>query len=607
MKKFFKLFAIVAGILAMMACSKTEIFIVDRYDGYVVNPYWGYTYVPQNSAGDYGIVFGNYAPGTKATSNGGVLVGPGACGYDSFDVYAYKNGTDAIMNPYTVTWDESTSSWTYVNGTQELQYFDRNSTNYDFIGVISDKASAYNAGNVEILEVESFLDNSDELTTPGELLWSGTQVAKANYANPVQLTFNHANAKMYIGFASDRNDTEIVDYVPGNPGSPAIPGTPDTETYTSKSTQFIDELVAGGMAQVCIGFVGANSPKLTAGNPTTLYVGVNNATYNFYAKDWLLSIKDAVNSQFVYYRLDQVANSTSKTETTEDWESASSNKNIFMMKLADGVNATDFANGNDAFWSALVAHDEGTADPWFGGSPAVSFKSIFQKAYDEGWRVIRINVSDTNANQVLVFLANNSNTTTQVCTITPGTPDIPAVPATAGLEGIRVFSVDADPVDGKFIVADYTTKANASISTSDCVLTVAEADDEVLEFGKPSGAVSYFATYSDVVVANSTFSPTTFYALPVANPAEGYVIKFSYTYNGVTYYDARVNLPAADTDFAQGYYYKYVIYITSNTNGTTDPNEADADKDEVDTSKSPIKFNVTVATYGQGVEKTYQL
>lgn len=592
MKTFMRIFVIVAMAMAMMACQKTEVYLLD---GWRTLPYYHSYVVPQNAYGEYGIIFGNYSPATKATSNAGVFVGPGECGYDAFDIYAYKDGTEAVMNPYTVTWDGS--AWSYETAPQELQYFSRNSTKYDFIGVISDKGSAWNDGTVEVDDVEAFLDNTDEMNTPGELLWAGTEVVKANYGSTVPLTFNHANAKMYIGFASDRADTEVLDYTPS---TPEVPATPDVETYTKKSVKFIDELVAGNEVQVGIGFYGANSPKLTKTNPNPLYVGSDNTANGYLAKTWLLSIKDAVNAQFVYYRLDQVNNSTSKTVTTEDWESAASNKNIFMMKLADGVDKAAFAAGNDAFATALKAHQT----DWVGGSPAESFWAMFEQAYADGWRVVRINVSDANASQVLVFLSSNLEINTQVCTITPGTPYQPAV---AGLDGIRVFSVDKDAND-KFIVTNHTTKADAAITISDCTLTVAESADDVLQFAKPTGAVAQFPTMADVVVANSTFSPTTYYALPIGNPAEGYVVKFSYTYNGKTYYDARVHIPAVDSDFAQGWYYKYVIYITSATNGTEDPNEASTDKDEVDTSDSPIRFNVVVSrSYGNGFEQTYQL
>lgn len=578
-----------AMLLTLASCSKT--LVVINGGGVTASPY---CHVPQNSNGEFGIVFGNYSPYTKATSNGGILVGPNQCGYDSFNMYAWKDGAE-VMNPYTVVWDNDAWSYENISG-QQLQYFDRNSTKYDFIGVISNGTETSTYNEVTVTGVPAFLDNSDELSTPDELLWTSVTVEKANYASPVSLNFKHANAKMYIGFASDRADTEVLDYTPS---TPEVPATPDTETYTKKATKFIDELVAGNEVQVGIGFYGINSPKLTKTNPNPLYVGADNTSNGYLAKTWLLSIMDAVNAQFVYYRLDQVNNSTSKTVTTEDWESAASNKNIFMMKLADGVDKVAFAAGNDAFATALKAHQT----DWVGGSPAESFWAMFEQAYADGWRVIRINVSDANANQVLVFLSSNLDINTQVCTITPGTPYQPAV---TGLDGIRVFSVTEDATNGKNVVAPHTTEATAVV-TNACALTATATDDDVITFTKPSAPVAQFATAADITWDGCTKSPSVWYALPVDNPDNGYVVKFSYTYDGVSYYDARVHIPYADSNFAQGVYYTYVIYITSKTNGTTDSGEATADKDEVDTNNVAINFAISVTEYSDAGVKKYIL
>lgn len=438
-------------------------------------------------------------------------------------------------------------------------------------------------------------------TTDDELLWAKATINKEDYKNKVRLNFNHANAKMYIGFVSNIAGTEILDYTPTIPAVPASAGTPDTETYTKKTTKFIDELVAGNEVQVAIGFYGASSPKLTETQPNPLYVGSDNTSNGWLAKAWLLSIKDAVNAQFVYYRLNSVVNSTSKTETTEDWESAASNKNIFMMKLADGVDKTKFAAGNDVFWNALVAHET----DWFGGSPAMSFKQTFAQAYADGWRVVRINVSDANANQVLVFLSSNIETSTQVCTITPGKPATPGSPEIPGINGIRVFSV-ADS-SGRNIRTPHTTEVSAVLDST-CALTQTANSNSNITFAKPAGTVEQVTDFDAVTEStNITWSPTVWYALPVENPSNGYVVKFSYTYGGNTYYDARVHIPATDSNFEQGKYYRYVICIGNKTNGSTDPSEAEKDKDEVDTANLPIRFTVYVQSYENGNFQHYKL
>ena len=559
---------------------------------------------PTNNKGEYAIVFSN---GNRAITKS--IADPSTThDYTSFEVYAWQDGTATAWSPYTVS--KSGNEWKYDETTgQELQYFDRNAAKYDFLGVITGGNIAPANGSIalNVTGINAFENNDDETATPDELLWAQATVEKSAYDSEVALTFNHANAKMYVGFVSDRNDTQILDYTPTIPEVPANPGTPDTETYTKKTTKFIDELVAGNEVQVAIGFYGVSSPKLTETQPNPLYVGSDNTSNGWLSKTWLLSIKDAVNSQFVYYRLNAVANSTSKTETTEDWESAASNKNIFMMKLADGVDKAEFAAGNDVFATALKAHQT----DWVGGSPAESFWAMFEQAYADGWRVVRINVSDANASQVLVFLSSNIEASTQVCTITPGTPATPGTPEIPGINGIRVFSVSTDAVSGKNIRTAHTTEASA-VLTSTCVLTQTansgDGADSNITFVKPAAAVSQVADF-DAVTENTaiTWSPTVWYALPVANPDNGYVVKFSYTYNGVNYYDARVHIPATDSAFEQGKYYRYVICIGNKTNGSTDPNEATTDKDEVDTDSLPIRFTVYAQSYSNGVFKSYKL
>jgi hypothetical protein len=564
--------------------------------------------IPTNNKGEYAILF---SQPTKAqiTSTSGT-------GYDSFSLFAWNSINDTIMKPYTVNASGANAyQYDQVSG-QELQYFKNVADSYDFIGVIpTTHTMTLKDGEVSVKDVVSFSvdDSRAEMTvnltdtlywsaglaaeSPEEFLTAYKNVVKADYASSVDLPFKHQNALIFLGFSSDRNDTELIDYVPGNPGSPFIPGTPDTETYTSKTTKFIDELVAGNEVQVAIGFYGVGSPQLTKTNPNPLYVGSDNTGNGWLAKTWLLSIKDAVNAQFVYYRLNQVNNSTSKTVTTEDWESAASNKNIFMMKLADGVDKAAFAAGNDVFWNALVAHDEGTADPWVGGSPVDSFKNMFVQAYADGWRVIRINVSDANANQVLVFLSSNIEKTTQVCTITPGTPDTTAVPATPAIEGVRVFSANSTPDFCTHI--PHTTVADAVISSTGVVLNNRTTSDNVINFSLPA---------TTTLSSTPVWSPSTFYALPGDTNLNYIVVKLSYTYNGVTVYDVRVPIDLPSGGLQPGKYYKYELYITSTGNGTNDPGEATTEEDEITIANNPIiGVRLVDDGYTQGDERRFTI
>lgn len=589
-KKIF--LAIAAMLMTIASCVKVEDTFNNR--------------IPTNSKGEYAILFGNPTLRTKAT-----IVSTSETGYDTFSLFSWNALNDTIMNPYTVQANGANSfQYDEVSG-QELKYFKKNSDWYDFIGVIpTTHTTVLKNGAVKVNALTSFIVDDKRAETavnltdslywsanlaadsPEEFLWAQKRVEKANYGDVVSLPFNHGNALIFLGFSSDRTDTELINYVPGTPEIPEVPGTPDQVTTTSKATKFIDELVAGNTVQVAMGFIGASSSKLTKGQPNPIYVGSDNTANGYLAKTWLLSIKDAVNAQFEYYRLASIT-SNDKTPTTEDWESAASNKNIYMMKLASGVNATDFANGNDVFWNALVAHDYGTAEPWVGGSPAESFKDMFTKAYNEGWRVIRINVSDANANQVLVFLASNQEITTKVSTVVPGTPGTPAVPAVPGIDGIRVFSADETPDYCTHI--PHTTAADATISSTGCELSNRTTSTDVIQFSLPA---------TTTLGTAAVWSPSTFYALPGDANFDFIVVKLSYTYNGVTVYDVRVPIQLPAGGLQAGKYYKYELHITSTGNGTNDPNEATTEKDEVLIENNPvISIKLAETGYTQGDER----
>jgi len=567
--------AILSVLMIAVSCAKID------------GGYYG-VYPPMNTKGEYAIVFDNPDPLTKAEK-----ISTSGNGYDEFSLYTWNSNDEVIMNPFKV---EATGVGAYeydgVSG-QTLQYFKNNADSYSFIGIVPATDVTLNNGTVT-LGVESFVVDDARVTgtlaadSPKEFLWARADVDKANYSQVVTLPFKHGNALLYLGFISDDSNTQIVDYTPTIPEVPASAGTPDTETYTKKTTKFIDELVAGSEVQVAIGFYGADSPKLTKGNPNPIYIGTNNGTWK--SKDWLLSIKDAVNAQFVYYRLNEVYNSTSKTETTEDWESADSNKNIFMMKLADGVDKAEFAAGNDAFSTALKAHQT----DWKGGSDNGSFWAMFEKAYNEGWRVIRINVSDANANQVLVFLSSNIVKDTQVCTITPGTPATPGSPEIPGLKGIRVFSAKEDATDGYAHLA-HTKTADATVATG-LTFDNRVAVTDSIQFSLPTNTIIPVGTTEN----DAVYSPTTFYAIPGDAGLTHFVVKVSYTYKGTTVYDVRVPLALPAAGLEAGKYYKYIINITSIGNGTNDPDEANNEKDDIDIVNNPIQVTTTITDYENG-------
>lgn len=483
--------------------------------------------------------------------------------YDDFSLFAW-NKDAVVMNNYEGLIDHENYTWGY---NAEKKYFDNNQTKYSFIGIIpyDTNLTLKSDKSIDVAGLEDFKTESMDLNTNKynkEFIVASAEVEREDYSKGATLNFYHQNSIVRVKFeTNDGNNLEIIDFTPYTPEQQYQPAVPGIETYTSKTTKFIDEFVAGNEVQVGIGFYGANSPKLTSTQPNPLYVGSDNTGNGWLAKTWLLSIKDAVNSQFVYYRLNQVNNSTSKTETTEDWESAASNKNIFMMKLASGVNAADFAAGNDAFMNALTAHE---AD-WVGGSPAATFKSTFEQAYAEGWRVIRINVSDANANQVLVFLSNNQNITTQVCEVTGGTPEVPYKPA-SGKKGIVILPATSENQTGTdAVLSTFPTEVTANVSLNGVTYTVDNTTNEMI-FTVPG------------TINNSVYSPTNWYTFPITHANNfGFTIKFSYTFNGVTKYDARVFIPKTKCNWQPGKWYDYVIKVNSDKYGKSDPNDVMVD------------------------------
>lgn len=517
MKKF--IYFVAAAIVAV-ACSKTYIgpkTTIVVTNGFI--PYYGWN-IPTNENGEAGIFFGNYVPATKATSENGRFVGPNECGYDSFSMFAFKDGV-AVMNPYTVAWNGS--MWSYETNTQELQYFDRNSEKYDFIGVIADNAT--NDNGVIKVNAEAFMDNSNEMDTPKEVLYSITSVDKSGYNAPVSINFQHVNAKMYIGFASDRADTKIIDYAPGS-------------TIT-----VYDKIVQGPRTNTV-------SSNYKYGQNAPWFSGNGSAQ----------EIADAVNAQWNYFE-----DSTGTINASDtDWRTGE-NKPYVQLK-------PEYYN-NDVFMT--LANDD--------------LKTLCKPIMDAGYRVCRID-DKPGSNEweiFFVYLNNLARTTTG-----------------NGLPGIRVFSVATS--EDKLVRTNHTTEALVSIKNT-CELAVTESSIDSLEFAIPSSNVAQFATKDDVVVNDVTFSPSVYYTLPVNNPASGYVVKFSYTYDGTNYYDARVNIPFEDSDFKQGYYYKFIIYITDHTNGGTDPDKANDKKDDVDMTEYPVNLNVHITKYESGKEVVYQL
>lgn len=523
---------------------------------------------PINSAGEYAITFSHY-PQTKALASS-----QSGSGYDDFALFAWNSNNDTIMNPYTV----QTKGKDYVYdgvGTQELKYFSNAASSYKFLGVIpTTHAMKLEDGAVTVKDLVSFTADDSRVSgtltadSPEEFLFASTSVAKANYKDVVNLQFNHGNAVVYLGFSSDKNTTKLLDYTPYNPGSPAQPAVPGTVTTTTKTGKAIDMLVNGEI--VYWPYI-VNS-SLTSSQPNPRYD--NGSNYGN-----MSAVMDAVNAQFVYYN----TSGGEMAVADQTWDSAQNTnfKNMYGFKLASTVDKAAFAAGNDAFWTN--ASDQ--------------LKTVFQKAYDEGWRVVRIQYF--SGNHYCAFLINNTEMEYKVRTETGGTPAVPAVPE-SGFKGIRVFSADSLGVNSATDTlyckhAAHTTEANATISSTGCVLSNRSVSNEVIQFSLPTNTT---------LSSTPTWSPTTFYALPGDAGFNFLVVKLSYEYDGETVYDVRVPIKLPAGGLQPGKYYKYELHITSVGNGTNDPDEASDEKDEIIIEGlNPIVVNLSVADYEKGADE----
>ena len=519
------------------------------------------TSIPTNDRGEYAILFNNSSVVTKAA-----VTTTAGNGYDEFSLYAWNSSNDTIMNPFKVT-GVAANSYKYedVDG-QKLQYFKNSADSYSFIGVIPTTNVKVKNGSVKV-GVESFVVDDNRVSgtlaadSPKEFLWARADVAKGNYNQPVNLPFQHGNALLYLGFISDDGNTQIVDYTPHVDYQPAQPAVPGTVTTTTKTGKAIDMLVNGEI--VYWPYV-VNS-SLTSSQPNPRYD--NGSNYGN-----MSDVMDAVNAQFVYYN----TSGGEMAVADQIWDSAQNTnfKNMYGFKLASTVDKAAFAAGNDAFWTN--ASDE--------------LKTVFQKAYDAGWRVVRIQYF--SGNHYCAFLINNTEMEYKVRTETGGSPAVPAVPE-SGFKGIRVFSAKADVTDGYAHLA-HTKTADATVATGLTFDNRVTVTDSIL-FSLPGAVVPVGTTETQAV-----YSPTTFYAIPGDAGLTHFVVKVSYTYKGTTVYDVRVpiTLPAAGLE--AGKYYKYIINIKSTANGTNNPDEANNEKDDIDIVNNPIQVTTTITDYEKG-------
>ena len=543
-------FLIIPIVLGIVSCVKID----DTFNKSILT----------NEKGEHAIVFSNKTL-TKAS------VSPVSNkGYDEFSLYTWNSNNEIVMNPYVVQ-AEDADTYTYEGiGSQTLQYFKNNADSYSFIGVIPTSDATLSNGSVTV-GVESFVvddkkaeGNGVKVDSPKEFLWARTDVNKVDYNKTVTIPFKHGNALLYLGFISDDANTEIINYTPDIPGT-SVPGTKTTEHAKMFDLLAQGKLVGYGLTK----FQGDEHGEYRGFTGNYFNINPYLTGNSYITQERLAELMPLVNAQFIY--TDENCNLVDK------WEYGVDKKDKMFLKFADGVDATEFIAGNDAFWTNLTDTE----------------KTALKNHHDSGCRIIRIERLPDGKyfawgeSYGLVV----SSTARDFKVINGGTIGKAASP---GYTGIRVFSAQTDPTDGYTHLA-HTKTADATVGTTLAYDNRVTGTD-VIPYSLPSPTVVPVGTTE----ADAVYSPTTFYAIPGDAGLTHFVVKVSYTYKGTTVYDVRVPLALPTAGLEAGKYYKYIINITSIGNGTNDPDEANNEKDDIDIVNNPIQVTTTITDYENG-------
>lgn len=510
-----------------------------------------------NSKGEYAIQFGSKLTRASLNTTSGT-------DYDEFNLYVWNSNNDTIMKPYKV---EASGVGEYAYATlpnQELKYFSNLANSYYFTGVIPTTHKETVIGDtIKVDTIKAFTVDDKRVTgtlaleSPEEFLYAYMKVDKKDYSHVVTLPFKHENALIYIGFSSDRNDTELLDYVP------EITDTTDTWINLKNGVNAIataTQTKAPGSTSY------TNAYQLPADLVAEIksYYSIDGSAAGDYDLRLGLSIWPKT---VTYKQLRVVKDIPAEYKMTVDMH----NEGIMM----------------DFFDAIKYLHDKGydITSAISGGKPAVfDNKYIILDAYTNG-----------NAYTLTALNWGESNSVPQY-TITIIRPSI---------DGIRVFSADSIgennlPADTLYCVhIPHTMIADAYIDSTGCKLDNRVTSDSVIQFSLPE---------TTTLSATPVYSPTTFYGLPGDANFNFIVVKFSYIYDGVTAYDVRVPIKLPAGGLQAGKYYKYTINIGSTFNGTSDPNEAKDEKDEIlIDGPYPIIVKLGVTDYQQAANDTIKI
>lgn len=538
-----------------------------------------------NSKGEYAIQFGSKT--TRASIN--TVSGTD---YDQFNLYVWNSNNDTIMKPYRV---EASGVGEYAYATlpnQELKYFSNTASSYYFTGVIPTTHKETVLGDtIKVDTIKAFTIDDARVTntliaeSPEEFLYAYKKVDKVDYGNIVTLPFKHENALIYIGFSSDRDDTQLLDYVPGVPDSP--------ETYDTVKAEYNVR-------------VGASYNLILRAGPT-----VADAPFTQADVDYINSMFTLTTFNFTTLQQDTV---------TGNWPKSTSGKgNNPAYQFAHLIPA-DISGIDNAFKIKHGFNGEPSNGTFFNAYAWLKSKYDFTGVDLGQWAtndflgnnaklIVHLEKNDNNSYTAWFFdysketPVNDNYTPNSIPNYTIDT--IPGVAGRQAIEGVRVFSADSIgvnnlPADTAYCVhIPHTMIADAYIDSTGCKLDNRVTSDSVIQFSLPT---------TTTLSATPVWSATTFYGLPGDANFNFIVVKLSYIYNGVTSYDVRVPIKLPAGGLQAGKYYKYEIKIQSTGNGTNDPDEATNEKDEIlIEGLHPIVVDLQVDDYTQGANQQIKI
>ena len=179
-----------------------------------------------------------------------------------------------------------------------------------------------------------------------------------------------------------------------------------------------------------------------------------------------------------------------------------------------------------------------------------------------------------------------------------GTVDISAAPATQS-GSTHVYSEGLRKTAGakvEFTAPDYTS----ATVTNDYTGSTFYTSGEYLKFDLPKTSGAIATSHTDALNANkaTSYSTTTYYAIPKENPNEcGLTFHVSFTLKSDTgetikVQDARVYVPAANCKWEANKHYTYVFKITKDVTGTTGTTTPDPGAPEIgEKALYPIVFD----------------